>query len=773
MLGTRLTLRRALALACLAAVWLAPATARAAPQWLTPQELSSHAFAGAPSVATTPDGGATVAWEAGTGVESQLHVWAATRERGGGWTGARQLDSGTLWAQDPRVVSDPDGRVSVVWVADLQGNLPYGLQARSRLPGADWGPIETIAQVPADATVAFAAAAGPDGRVTVVWSQSTPTGAGVGVFAAGRPLGGTWEAAKPLSPFNADEVELVSDAAGNLTAAWSLSCQVGVAQAEPASCGVSAASRPAGDMWAEAQAIHAAADASRQPELVLLPGGGAFVLWTTNGQTLSSTRLGGAWSQPTPTPIPAGVSSLRLGAASDGRLTVVWGRAAGVVESTARAPGGTWENVQPLADVPRPNATRLAVTPNGDAIAAWNHPLGGPAQARVRPPGGAWGPTVDVGPASPDAPGELAVDREGNALLAWPANRAGGDRIEAAAYDAGAPALGGLTLPDVQVETGQTVTLSVSASDAWSAFSFDWDLGDGATATGSSVTHAYGAPGAYPVTVTATDAVGNAASARGVVTVAQGPQVPDQDRDGVPDSRDNCVTVVNSNQADRDRDGIGDACDDNDGSRPPTPFKTVQVRVLSGEVFIKYPAGQGPGAKAAQKGRLPSGFVPLRGAAIVPVGSTLDTTKGRLGVTSAATTRGRTQTGAFSEGAFQIRQIRARRAAKRRRQRARSTNLNTDLVLSGGNFKARCARRGKAVVRSLNGDAKGRFRTVGRASVATVRGTVWLTKDRCDGTVTTVREGTVLVDDKVRRRVVRVRAGRSYVARIRATRRSS
>jgi PKD repeat protein len=766
MLDTSLTLRGALALACL--ILLAPATASAAPQWLAPRELSSHAFADAPSAAATPDGGAAVAWEAGTGVEAPLHVWATARERGGEWTAARQLDEGALWAQDPQVVSDPSGRVTVVWLADLPGNLPYGLQARSRLPGSDWGSIEPIANVPTGATIAFAVAASPDGRVTVVWSEST-TGGASAVRSSSRPFGGAWEASTPLSPFAADEIEVASDADGNLTAVWSRSCQVSMAPAQPISCGVSAASRPAGGAWAEAHTVHnGASDSSGQPELALLPGGGAIALWTTINRTLSSTRVGGAWSQPTPTPIPAGVTSLRL-AAADGRLTAVWGRASGVVESIARAPGGAWENVQPLANVPRPNAARLAVTPNGDAIAAWSSSLSGPVQARVRPPGEGWGPSTDVAPADTATAGELAVDREGNALLSWRT----GDRIEAAAYDAGAPALGGLTLPDVQVETGQTVTLSVSASDAWSAFSFAWDLGDGATATGSSVTHAYAAPGAYPVTVTATDAVGNASSARGVVTVAQAPQVPDQDRDGVPDSRDNCVTVVNASQADRDRDGIGDACDDNDGSRPPTPFKTVQVRVLSGEVFVKYPAGQGPRAKAAQKGRLPAGFVPLRGAAIVPVGSTLDTTKGRLGVTSAANTRGRTQTGAFSEGAFQIRQIRARRAAKRRRQRARSTNLNTDLVLSGGNFKARCARRGKAVVRSLNSDAKGRFRTVGRASIATVQGTVWLTKDRCDGTVTTVREGTVLVDDKVRRRVVRVRAGRSYVARIRATRRSS
>ena len=52
----------------------------------------------------------------------------------------------------------------------------------------------------------------------------------------------------------------------------------------------------------------------------------------------------------------------------------------------------------------------------------------------------------------------------------------------------------------------------------------------------------------------------------------------DKDKDGVPDSRDNCPAVSNANQADFDGDGIGDACDpdkDNDGlpdAYDPNPF---------------------------------------------------------------------------------------------------------------------------------------------------------------------------------------------------------
>ena len=50
-------------------------------------------------------------------------------------------------------------------------------------------------------------------------------------------------------------------------------------------------------------------------------------------------------------------------------------------------------------------------------------------------------------------------------------------------------------------------------------------------------------------------------------------------------------------------------------------------------------------------------------------------------------------------------------------------------------------------------------------SAAAVRGTKWLSEERCDGTLTSVSRGSVSVRSTTTRCTVIVRAGRSYFAR--------
>jgi hypothetical protein len=204
---------------------------------------------------------------------------------------------------------------------------------------------------------------------------------------------------------------------------------------------------------------------------------------------------------------------------------------------------------------------------------------------------------------------------------------------------------------------------------------------------------------------------------------------------------------------------------------PPVPGKSVVVRVVSGTVLIKYPRGKAPPGGSTTK------FAPLTGAVNVPIGSVIDTTKGRIALTSAADTGGnKTQTADFYDGIFQIKQT----VPKRKPKKAQA--LITDLVMKGQISRSQCAplkgaraaavdakkkkKKGpKAVLGSLWGNGKGKFRTNGKYSSATVRGTIWLVQDRCEGTLTKVRRGTVQVRDFRRTKTVTVKAGHSYLAR--------
>jgi hypothetical protein len=143
------------------------------------------------------------------------------------------------------------------------------------------------------------------------------------------------------------------------------------------------------------------------------------------------------------------------------------------------------------------------------------------------------------------------------------------------------------------------------------------------------------------------------------------------------------------------------------------------------------------------------------------VGSVIDATNGAVTLTSALDRNGNTQTATFWGGAFKVRQ--------------RRNSPVVDLVLTGGDFSscgprgragsARAVAAGRRARRRLWGsDRGGRYRTKGRHSVATVRGTRWLTVDRCHGTLTRVTEGAVSVRPIGRRKRHLVRAGDSYVA---------
>jgi hypothetical protein len=67
----------------------------------------------------------------------------------------------------------------------------------------------------------------------------------------------------------------------------------------------------------------------------------------------------------------------------------------------------------------------------------------------------------------------------------------------------------------------------------------------------------------------------------------------------------------------------------------------------------------------------------------------------------------------------------------------------------------------------LHASAHGKFRTSGRYSAATVRGTKWTIADRCNGTLTRDIADSVAVTDFVRHKTIILHAGQTYLAKAR------
>jgi hypothetical protein len=161
----------------------------------------------------------------------------------------------------------------------------------------------------------------------------------------------------------------------------------------------------------------------------------------------------------------------------------------------------------------------------------------------------------------------------------------------------------------------------------------------------------------------------------------------------------------------------------------PVLGRTVIASRIAGVVRVK-----APGKRT---------FALLAHPQLIAVGATIDATRGTVKLVTATAAGGTTQSGRFSGGAFTVFQDQSDRTTLR--------------LVGGRSAKAVCGLHAKAadvvigasssvnsqVLRLLRASAHGHFRTSGRYSAATVRGTQWQTIDRCDGTLTVDTEGDV------------------------------
>ena len=169
----------------------------------------------------------------------------------------------------------------------------------------------------------------------------------------------------------------------------------------------------------------------------------------------------------------------------------------------------------------------------------------------------------------------------------------------------------------------------------------------------------------------------------------------------------------------------------------PVAGKSVNLEPVSGTVETKCKGDRG--------------FSPLETPEQVAEGCIIDTTKGKVQLTSEGR-KGRSQTAEFYDGVFRVKQKKGSPEV--------TLILVGELDCGNGNRGKRGRRRGG---RGLWGDGDGRFTTRGNRGAGSVRGTKWFVGDTCqDTTYVKVKRGVVSFEDFVADRTVKVTAGEQY-----------
>jgi PKD repeat protein len=471
------------------------------------------------------------------------------------WLGATDLSSLSVFADAPDVAADPEGEAIAVW-SEQDGSQ---VRESTHPPDGAWQPGVTLGSwtwsapvVEVDAAGDAMVAWGDGGGVEVSerpyggsWQSPVSLGSGVGalqlagdargdalaiwlgsdeaVYVAARPAGGGWQRPVQLSSSgeNASNPQVALDAQGDAVAVW----QLGGGSKDV----IQAAERPAASgVWQPSVTISSSAQGAGPPALAVDPAGEATALWAGGGLVESSSRPpGGTWQTPVDVSASGGADpQLALDEAGD--AIAVWDQSDGsgnfVAEAARRPEGSAWQApvaisaVQPIAPGPQ-----VVADARGDAVAIWDdyESSAYTVQAAVEPAGGAW---QAVGSLSSSAVTptmrHLASDPQGNTTVIWSLETGTTDVVQAAGYDAAGPILDGLSIPPSGV-VGEPVPFSVSPLDAWSAVaSSAWSFGDGQTGIGQTLTHTYTRSGTYPVSITSADVLGNPTTTTGSITIA-------------------------------------------------------------------------------------------------------------------------------------------------------------------------------------------------------------------------------------------------------------
>jgi len=479
-----------------------------------------------PAVGVDAAGNTTVVW--GSGDSPSRTIRAAFRPAGGDWEPSEPLIS-TSDCSSPELAINPSG--AAVVVADC-GTGSTAMRAAYRPAGGAW---ESAAPIPASGSGSDPRVALDDGgNAVAVWET------GVNVQSAYRPAAGPWGADGQVSPTG--DVALDPDVAISPTGRAWVVWRHDLSPSNPVIT-VEATSRQGAAVWSTTATVLSRPPATSavpvdidEPQVVWNRTGDRLAVWVNATNPLPILQSG--WGSAGDFGIPWG-PYINNGSASDGvrsveapqvaiddqgRAVATWRSVNGsgqfrVQGSATNLLNGSWSTPLTLTggETGVPAEPSVAVSPAGDATIVWRD-LDATTHAVSHPAGGAFGASETIATTSFGNP-RVTMDADGDAIAAWADQATGPLRVVVAVDDDTPPVLA-VDAPSGAAR-GAPVSLSASATDAWSEpVALSWDFGDGASATGGAVSHAYEGTGSFTATVTATDAAGNTATAQRSIVVS-------------------------------------------------------------------------------------------------------------------------------------------------------------------------------------------------------------------------------------------------------------
>jgi PKD repeat protein len=501
------------AAACLAVA--APTAAHAAPAWLAPVTVATATDY---PIAAMGTGGDIVV--GGRASVTPYATSALMRPAGGAFDPGPQAIAGSTGATSLADVA-VNGRGDAVagWVADTavyialrpRGSSTFGPPIAVGPNGGASGNDDPQVGIADDGTVAIGWLFYTGAKFTAHYALRSAAGVLGPVFSS-DPAQGVYG-----SP------QVAMNDAGDTIFTW--------ARSNGTKYVVQAASRPrGGDLGAPVDLSDSGQDAT-SPSPAVAQDGATVVAWTRSDGTnalAQVTRRPAGGSFGLPVTLSAAGANAGYAAASVNRagdVLVAWTRGAVAQARLGTLTGG----FAPVTDFGS-GGGRTAAVIDDTGLGLVTYGAGSEAFGSIRPPGGSFGPPLSLAPTGTPVTvfsnivvASAGTDTQGDAVAIWGEYSGGTTNVGARIFDGAAPALGAISGPG-SATAGQAVAFSASATDRMSAVGpLAWSFGDGAGATGASVTHTYNNAGIYTVKVTATDAAGNATSATRSITVGAVP----------------------------------------------------------------------------------------------------------------------------------------------------------------------------------------------------------------------------------------------------------